>query len=108
MIGNLPEKVKEWSYGCKNCAAVFPSESRLNQHLKSTHNQSNKFILQSHVKTVHGEEIASFQLHILQCSLKIPSLLGARKHYRSEHKDKPFTCNICKKDSVRKGHFTPI
>ena len=40
MIGNLPEKVKEWSYSCKNCAAVFPSESRLNQHLKSTHNQS--------------------------------------------------------------------
>ena len=104
---------EEWTFNCQECPAVFPSESRLSQHLKSTHQQANclcfecgknfqnKFILQSHIKNVHGEDYARFQC--TSCGLKVTTLFNARKHYRVEHKDKPFSCNVCKKVFSKEG-----
>eukprot|EP00092_Neocalanus_flemingeri_P006302 GFUD01006779.1.p1 GENE.GFUD01006779.1~~GFUD01006779.1.p1 ORF type:complete len:851 (+),score=149.67 GFUD01006779.1:1228-3780(+) len=104
---------EEWTYNCEECPAVFPSESRLSQHLKSTHQQTtalcfecgknfqNKFILQSHIKNIHGEDYTRFQC--TSCGLKVTTLFGARKHYRVEHKDKPFSCNVCKKVFSKEG-----
>lgn len=104
---------EEWTYNCQECPAVFPSDSRLSQHLKSTHQQStalcfecgknfqNKFILQSHIKNIHGEDYARFQC--TSCGIKVTTLFAARKHYRVEHKDKPFSCNVCKKVFSKEG-----
>jgi len=104
---------EEWTYNCEECPAVFPSDSRLSQHLKSTHQQTtalcfecgknfqNKFILQAHIKNIHGEDYARFQC--TSCGIKVTTLFAARKHYRVEHKDKPFSCNVCKKVFSKEG-----
>jgi hypothetical protein len=55
---------------------------------------ANKHLLQVHLKETHADFVALFQC--LECNVKEYTLIAARKHYRLEHRDKPFTCQICK------------
>ncbi len=56
-------------------------------------NLANKHLLQVHLKEAHPDESALFQC--LECSAKEYTLLHAWRHYRVEHKEKPYRCFKC-------------